>query len=341
MKNTIIRRSVFGVCILFFMILMLYLVAAANNGTIKYVTNNDVQLKIYRYYGAAGCIDLMDKNNIPVDENYRKDVKEEIALFMSYADLQKIGSSDIAKLICIDSVFGYDMKDELFTELHRRYNNEARLYDENLYDNYSGVDSDTKLALQLTSTDEIWKTFDPFGMNDPEHDIKQLVADGFNNHLDKYDHNDIYNGKISVTSELENIFYYFLSTDSLSYLKYEKVWDVLGPGYIHDLFESNAEKKEFNAETINNIPAILTDNKAYFALGAKITPKYTPQQYFNTLKTAAAFEYDPSSQENSYFEYTLYSDICQPQTLKLMDNIYFRENIGTWLKDNRKNFWNT
>lgn len=339
MKNTIIRRSVFGVCILFTMILLLYLVAAANNGTIKYVTNDNTQLKIYRYYGTAGCIMLMDKENIPVDEEYRSKVKDEIALFISYTDLQKIGSSDIAKLICIDNVFGYGMKDDLFTEFHRRYNKEAKLYDENLYDDYSGVDNDTKLALQLTSTDEIWKTFDPFGIEDPEHDIKQILADGFNNNLDKYDHNDIYNGKVSVTSELENIFYYYLSTDSLSYLKYETVWNVLGPGYQHDLFESNAEKKDFNAETINNIPAILTDNKAYFSLGAKITPKYTPQQYFNSLKTPSAFKYDPSSQENSYFEYTLFSDICQPETLKISDNEFFRENIGTWLTDNRKNFW--
>ena len=207
MSGTIIRRSVFGVCILFTAILLLYLIAAANNGTIKYVTNNDIQLKIYRYYGAAGCIDLMDKNNIPVDEEYRKNAKNDAAAFISYTDLQKVGSSDISKLICIDSVFGLDLKDELFTELHRRYNKDARLFDENLFDNYSEVDDDTKLALQLTSTDEIWRALDSFGLTDEEYNIKQILADGFNNNLDKYDHNDIYNGKISVSSELENIFY--------------------------------------------------------------------------------------------------------------------------------------
>lgn len=339
MSGTIIRRSVFGVCILFTAILLLYLIAAANNGTIKYVTNNDIQLKIYRYYGAAGCIDLMDKNNIPVDEEYRKNAKNDAAAFISYTDLQKVGSSDISKLICIDSVFGLDLKDELFTELHRRYNKDARLFDENLFDNYSELDDDTKLALQLTSTDEIWRALDSFGLTDEEYNIKQILADGFNNNLDKYDHNDIYNGKISVSSELENIFYYYLCTDSLSSLNYQKVWDVLGPGYQHDLFESNENKNEFNTQTINNLPPILTDNKAFFSLGAKITPKYTTQQYFNSLNTPSAFEYDPSSSENSYFEYTLFTDICQPKNMKLSENKFFRENINTWLIDNRKNFW--
>ena len=340
MLNKKARNIIFLVSALITFSLLLWLCGAAGTGMIKYTTTDETDIKIYRYYGAAGCIYLMEKNNIPVDKDYKKIVKDTSADFINHVNIRNTGSSDLSKLICISEFFGLDVKEELYSELHKRYNKDAALFDEKIYDTYSGMTEDQKLAMQLAATDAIFNVFDSFGISDPEYDIKQLLADSFNKNIDKYDHNDIYNGVWTVTSELENIFYYFLATDNLSLIKYEKIWDVIGSGYVRDLFETNKEQSSFVEKSIENMSAILTDNKAHNILGANINIPYTPQQYYNSLTTSEAFEYYPSSEKNSYYEYTLFVDLCKPDSLKLSENEYFTGNVSGWLSDNLKNFRN-
>ena len=339
MLNKTARNIIFAISALATFCLLLWFFGAAGTGQIKYKTSDDNELMTYRYYGAAGCIYLMEKNHIPVDKTYKDTVKNTCAEFISHIDIRKTGSSDIAKYICISEFFGLDIKDELYTELHKRYNKDSALFDENYYDNYSGMTEDEKLAMRLAATDAIFTEFDSFGLKDPEYDLKQLTADAFNNNIDKYDHNDIYNGVWTVTSELENIFYYFLATDNLSMIRYEKVWEVLGPGYIHNIFDTNKDQSSFEEKSIENMSAILTDNKAADVLGASIKNPYTPQQYFNSLTDNAAFAYDPSSDKNSYYEYTLFVDLCKPDDLALSENEFFTGNISDWLSDTLKSNW--
>ena len=339
MINKIVRNGLFIFTSLFALWVFIAFVVASNAGEIKQPSSTDNELKNYQYYGAAGCVYLMEKNNIPVDDEYRRKVKDTIEDSILFMDWTKTGSSDLAKYICIDHVFSLGMEDILYSELHRRYNEDAGLFDETYHDTYEGMDENTILAMRLASTDAIWTELDAFGLNDSEYDIKQMLADAFNKNLDKYDHNDIYINKWTVTSELENIFYYYLATDSLNLLDYKTVWDVLGSGYVRDLFETNKEESGFVENSVDNMSAILTDNKAYFVLGANITPKYTPQQYFNLLTTAESLAYNPSSEKNAYYEYTIFSDISKPDSLKLSDNAFFKENIGNWLNDNYNNFW--
>lgn len=339
--NKTVRNILFIFAALFTAWVFLCFIVASNAGEIRQPSSTDNELITYQYYGAAGCIHLMEKNGIPVDREYRQQVKDAINSSLPFIDWTKTGSSDIAKFICIDHVFSLGMEDMLYSELHRRYDSSSGLFDENFHDTYEDLDKDTILAMQLAATDAIWTEFDAFDLTDSEYDYCRLLADAFNANLDKYDHNDIYNNKWTVTSELENIFYYYLATDNLELLNYKPVWDVLGSGYVRDLFETNKEQSEFSENSIENMSAILTDNKAYFSLGANITLKYTPQQYYNTLSSAEAFMYDPSSAKNSYYEYTLFTDISQPKSLKLTENTFFTDNINQWLKDNYKNFWST
>lgn len=338
MINKTARNIIFAISAAATFCLLLWFIGAAGTGLIKYSSSEDSELKIYKYYGSSGCLYLMEKNHIPVDKTYKDNLKNISADFISHTDLRKTGSSELAKLICISEYFGLDIKNDLYSELHRRYNKESALFDENYFDTYSGMTDDEKTAMRLASTDAVFTEFDSFGITDPEYDIKQLLADAFNKNIDKYDHNDIYSGKWTITSELENIFYYFLVNDDLSLIKYEKIWDVLGPNYLRNVFDTNKEQSGFVEKSIENMSAVLTDNKAHDILGAKIKIPYTPQEYFNSLTDAEAFAYDPSSEKNSYYEYTLFVDLCKPDDLNLTENEFFTSSVSGWLSDNMKDF---
>lgn len=339
MIKKIVNASLFTASSIFTIILILYLIAAANNGDIKYITNEDTELQIYRYYGAAGCIYLMKKNGIPVDSEYKSNAEKVISDFISHTDITKLGSTDISKLICIDSVFDFDMKDDLYNELERRYDPVSDLYNEKAYDDYSGLDENTIITMKLASTDEIWKQLDSFGLNDKDDKLIRMVVKGYNNNLSKFDHNDIYSGKWTLSSELENTFYYFLCTDRLDMLNYESMWEVLGKGYVRDLFETNKEESGFVEKSMDNISAILTDNKAHLVLNANINLPYTPQQYYNSLNTPEAFLYNEDNLNDNSYEYTLFSDLCQPDSLKLANNEFFKSSVNSWLKNSYDKFW--
>ncbi len=290
------------------------------------------EMLINQLYGSAGCIYLCKKNNISLEDSYINKIKDEARSFMSGLELSIVGSSELVRLICTDHVLSLGMKDKLSEELHRRYNESAGLFDEYFGDTYEGLDEDTKLTMQMASTDSMWIQFNSFGINDDKYDIKKLLADSFNKNISKYDHNDIYNGVWTVTSELENIFYYFLITDSLDDINYKPVWDVLGPNYLRNIFDTNANVKSFQEKSIANISGVLTDYKAHTVLGADITPKYTAQEYYNILDSDLAFLYNSGDEDFAYFEYTLFVDLSQPSDLDLKQNKHFTESVQKWLK---------
>ena len=67
-------------------------------------------------------------------------------------------------------------------------------------------------------------------------------------------------------------------------------------------------------------------------LNAGITPKYTAQEYFNTLSDENAFLYNKNSDNYFYYEYILFLDLSQPSDLKLSENSFFTKNVNKWLK---------
>ncbi len=290
-------------------------------------------VRISQLYGSAGCIYLCNKNGIALDASYQKKIKEEADSFLAGLNTKIIGTSDLSKLICVDAVLSLGRKEQLEAELNSRYNKDAKLFDEYANDTYEGLDENQKATMQIASTDAVWIQYNAFGIKSDTYDIQRLLADAFNAHVSQYDHNDIYNGRWSISSELENIFYYFLITDSLDLIQYQKVWDVLGPNYLRDLFETNVNNDSFAENSIANISGILTDIKAKEVLKASITPKYPVQDYYNSLKDADSFQYNESADEFVYYEYELFLDLSQPSDLKLNENAFFRDNVGKWLEN--------
>lgn len=307
-------------------------VSSERGYTADEVSEKDI-MRLNQIYGSAGCIYLSEKNNIPLKDGYKDKIKAEAKSLISGLDIEVIGTSELAKAICADHVLSLGEKDRLQKEFYTRYNKDAKLFDEYALDKYEGVSDEEKLIMQIASTDAVWIEFNSFGLNDEKYDVKELLADAFNANVSKYNHNDIYNGKWSVTSELENIFYYFLITDSLDMIKYQTIWDVLGPNYLRDLFESNENNTSFNEFSIANISGMLTDIKAKEVLKAGIEPKYNVRDYFKNLGTEEAFMYDKNSDEYYYYEYTLFLDLSQPADLKLSENKFLSENMGAWLEE--------
>ncbi len=295
------------------------------------ISQKDV-LRIAQLYGAAGCIYLCGKNNIAIDEDYKKNIIKEAGDYINELDIQIIGTSDLAKVICTDRMLDLGMGDKLNQELYVRYNEQAKLFDEYAHDDYKDIDDDTKTAMQMAATDAVWTQLNSFGFKDEKYDVKKLLIDAFNSNVEKYDHNDIYKNTWTITDELENIFYYFLNTDSLDSLNYQKIWDVLGSNYLRNIFETNENNEEFKESSINNISGVLTDSKAKSVLNAGITPKYTAQEYFNTLSDENAFLYNKNSDNYFYYEYILFLDLSQPSDLKLSENSFFTKNVNKWLK---------
>ena len=350
-----IRYAMYIISLVFLFILLIYFIAGASTGEF-YKKNEELTRKnIQQCYGAVGCIRLAKQNSIPLDDDYKAEIKNKSEKIISSVRLSSLGSSDIAKLICISKELNIGKESGLFDELHKRYNKDAKLFDEKYKDDYSGLDKDQITALRLSSTDAVWMSFDSFGVKDGEYDILRMLSDGFNANTGKYDHNDIYNGTWNISTELENIFYYFLITDKLSYINYDPLWNVLGPDYKRNIFETNekntgtqtdsqtttpgSSQSSFKEKSIANISGVYTDMKARLVLGANITPKYTPQQYYNTLDSEDAFLYNPSSSDSRYYEYTLFIDLSQPSDLKLAENKFFKDNLNKWLKNNYALNW--
>lgn len=306
--------------------------ASERGYTADEVSEKDI-MRLNQVYGSAGCIYLCEKNNIPLEDGYKDNIKNEAKELIGGLDIDIIGTSELAKAICADHVLSLGEKDRLNKEFYTRYNDDAKLFDEYAEDKYEGVSDEEKLIMRIASTDAVWIEFNSFGINDDKYDIKKLLADAFNANVDKYNHNDIYNGKWSVTSELENIFYYYLITDSLDMIKYQKIWDVLGPNYLRDLYESNENNTSFQEFSIANISGMLTDTKSKEVLKAGIEPKYDLREYYKNLSEENAFLYDKSSEDYIYYEYTLFVDLSQPSDLKLSDNKFFTENVGKWLSE--------
>ena len=316
--------------------MLLYLIAAAAGGNIRYGNDKD---KLYQCYGAAGCIYLMDKNSVPVDKTYRENVRNQAEQFFENTTISKLGSSEIAMMICIDSIFEFGKSDVLFEEMNGRYNEKERLFDEYYGDSYSELDDDGALAMRIASTDAMWISLNSFGLKNDEYDLPQLLADAFNANLDKYDHNDIYGKYWTVSSELENIFYYFLDTGDIGRINYEKIWETLGADYVRDLFATNENSETFRQNNSANISGILTDTRARVQLGAAIELPYTPQKYYNSLDSAESFNYSDDSENNKNFEYNIFVDLSQPSDLKLSENQYFVKNINQWLIENYNANW--
>lgn len=330
MLNKTARNVIFIVAGAVALSLVIYLIAAAAKGQIKYDTEMDTET-LYRHYGAAGMIYLMDKNSIPVDEDYRKQVKKSSKELIDGATLSAVGSSDIAKMICMDRVFGFGMEENLYEELYKRIDEKTGLLDENYQDSYSGLDEDTVYAMKLASTDAVMNELDSFGIADKgSYDSIKALADAYNSSMDKYDHNDIYKSVWTISSELENIFYYYMITDRLSLLDYKVMWDRLGSDYVRNLFETNADNKDFNKSSATNISAVLTDTKARL-MGADIKIEYTAQEYYNTFDTPEAFLYNTDSEDADYFEYYLFVVLSQPSDLALTENSFFTGNVQGWL----------
>ena len=289
------------------------------------------ELLIYQLYGSAGCIYLCNKNNIALEDSYKKKITDEAKKFMEDLDLSVVSTADLAKLICTDHTLSLGMKDKLFSDLHVRYNEQSKLFDDYEGDTYEGLDEETALTMKIASTDAVWSEFNAFGIKDDKYDVKKLLSDAFDANVSKYDHNDIYKNGWYVSNELENIFYYYLITNSVKEINYKPVWDVLGPNYLHTLFESNKNKESFNAVCVDNIPGVTTDYYAANTLDAPIKPEYSPQEYYNTLDSDSAFLYNKGSDDFIYFEYYLFNALNQPSDLKLSENKYFTDNINKWL----------
>lgn len=290
-------------------------------------------IRINQLYGSAGCIFLCKKNKIALSDDYISKITAEGKFLLGGLDLTIVGTSDLSKLICADNVLSLGESDRLKKELYTRYNAESKLFDEYAGDTYEGLDADQKTAMQMTSTDAVWMQLNVFDITDDKYDFYDLAIKAFNDNVSKYNHNDIYSGRWTITSELENLFYYCLINDKLDKLNYKAIWDVLGPNYMRDLFETNAENSSFSEKSIANISGMLTDIKSKDVLGADIKPKYAVQEYYNSLDKNSDFLYNINSEDHIYYEYTLFLDLSQPKELKLSENSFFTENVGKWLKE--------
>ncbi len=327
MLNKKVRNIMYAVSAAVTLVLVLYLFAAAVTGGIRYRTEVD-SLELNRSYGIAGMIKLTQRSGIDLGDEFKKTMKEKCSSTVSLIGINTVGSSEIAKMICIDSVFDYGMKDELFYELNRRIDTETGLFDEYYNDSYDGLDADTIYAMKLASTDALMISLDAFSLTDADYDVFSALANAYNSSLDKYDHNDIYNKNWTISAELENIFYYYLITDRLDCLDYEMMWNRLGSDYVRNLFETGENNESFREKSVANISGILTDLKAHM-LGANITVPYTPQEYYEILDTEEAFKYDASAADE--FEYSIFVYLSNPKDLDLSKNQFFADNIGKWL----------
>ncbi len=295
------------------------------------ISDRDI-IRVNQIYGSAGCIYLFEKNNIALADGYKDKIRNEAADFIGKLNIEILGTSDLSKLICADHVLSLGEKDRLQKELYVRYNKDADLFDEYAGDDYEGLDEDQKITMQMATTDAVWMQYNAYGIKDEKYDICSMAAKAFNNNVGKYNHNDIYSGKWTVTSELENLFYYMLITDDLDKIEYKTIWDVLGPNYLRDLFESNENNDSFDEFSIANISGMLTDIKARDVLGVEIEPKYEVQNYYNGLDKESCFLYNAKDEDYAYYEYTLFLYLSQPSDLKLGENKFFSENGGKWLK---------
>lgn len=338
MPAKITRISLSVISVIMFLVLLFYTIGSAVTGNMNYTQNND---EIYDCYGAAGCIYLMDKNHIKIEESYRENIKKRCQKLIHTTILSNLGTTELAKYICMDYALDLGLKDVLFSEFHSRFDEKTQFFIEyKNKSNYDGWTDDQILQANINATNSVWITFDSFGLKDPEYDLQALSANTFNQYSYQYVRNDVYTSKWTISNELENIFYYFLCTDSIHLLNYEEMWKIVGSDYTRDLFETNEGKESFTEFSISNIAGILTDIKAKEYFKINIQPKYQIQEYFNLLNTEEAFFHSQKDYENNGFEYVLFLNLCQPDTLDLAQNEYFTKNINQWLVKNFETNWN-
>lgn len=297
------------------------------------LTKEPDQTRLNYLYGTTGCMYLMDKNSITVDFNLKNNIKDMAEDWFNENSYQALGSSQLAKLICVDDYFDLGYAEKLMTELNRRYNSDRKLFSETLNMDYGDDPTeDDKLKYDLQTTSSVCAVLGDMNIKDNEHDIVEMLADSFNNNIDKYDFNSTLNIR-TLSSELENVFYYFLNKNSIERIKYQPVWDELKRHYNNDIFESNKETSGFKELSVENLPALYTDSQVVHELGAGFKLTYTPQQFYQMLNSEDAF----GVSNDAEFTYYLYSYLNQDPDLGLKSNTYFVQNINRWLTSSINN----
>lgn len=325
-KLSITILSVISCLVLFFTVI--FTAATCEGGTIVPQADPD---DLNYFYGTAGCMYLMDKNGITVDSDLKKKVKADAQSWLQVYHYKTLGSSQLAKLICVDRYFSLGYTDTMIDELNRRYNSERKLFMEEVNMDYGDNPSeDDRIAYDMRTTDSVCSILEDMNIKNTAHDLPQVLADAFNAHVNKYNINQTMGNTWTISNSIENTFYYFLNKGTIERINYAPVWNELSRHYTKDLFESNKESSSFQQFSAENLPAVYTDSQVVHELGASFQLTYTSQNYYQLLNTEEAF----GVSNEKTFTYYLYSYLNQDPDLGLAANYYFATHINEWLSKN-------
>lgn len=331
MANKAATRIIAVIACVFTVIVLLLNMAQCPN-TVS-IDNEPDQTTVNYLYGTAGCLYLMDKNSITIDSEMKGKIKDMAENWFIENNYQSLGSSQLAKIICVDDYFQLGHSEKLMNELNLRYHKERKLFAETRHMDYGdNPTDDDKLRYDMQTTSTVCAVLGDMNIKNSEHDIVQMLADSFNENVDKYDINTTLNRR-TLSSELENIFYYFLNKNSIERIDYQPVWKELERHYNNDIFESNKESSDFEEFSVNNLPSLYTDSQVVHELGAGFDLTYTPQKFYELLTTEDSFGI--SDDEAIYY---LYTNLNQDPDLNLKTNSFFVQNINKWLANSIQTF---
>ena len=290
--------------------------------------------QIQYYYGAVGCMYLMDKNNIPVDEQYKADIKEKCQQIINDLDKNDVSLLHFSRIIAIDNYFNFGNAQDYFFELEDYYDEKRSLFSsDKISKNVDYVDftEDDMITLEANASIELFNTLNYFEIKYEYHDLVKMLADFFNKNRDKFDVKDLDSeDRVYISDPITFVFYDLLETGNLNLIEYDEVWAELEKSIKSETAEENT------VPSIGDVFETDTTLKLNKTFDIDLKTKYpSVQKLYELLNSEEAFEYD---KENELFPLMTFSNFSSINDLDLSKNTYFTEHINKWLKDNLKEY---
>ena len=291
--------------------------------------NNHIQY----FYGTVGCMHLMEKNKIPVNEQYKSKIKEKCEKMISTLDMNEVDLLRLSRLVVIDRYFKLGNYEKYLSDIDDFYDEERKLFsDEKISNNVEKVDftEDDIIASEATASIDLYKTLAYFDISLKKYDLKEMIADFFDQNSSKFKTSDLdVEDKLLISSPILSAFYVFLEEDELNMIKYDKVWTDFKKKIESEQYE------EYEKPTISELSDVDSTLKLNKLLNANRKTKYkSVQEYYELLKTKEEFEY---SKDDEIFPIMTFSYLSVNNDLDLSKNTYFTENINQWLEESLKN----
>lgn len=291
-------------------------------------------IHIQYFYGTVGCMDLMEKNNIPVNAQYKSDIKDKCKKMISTLDLNELNLLRLSRLIIIDHYFDLGNYEEYLKGIDDYYDEKRNLFsDDKLSKNVEKVKytEDDIIASEASTSIDLYKTFDYYNITLENYNLKKMIADFFNENSSKFKASDLdIEDKLPISSSLVSAFYVFLDSDELDMIKYDNFWNDFKVSVCSEPYDDTISP---TISELSNIDSTITFNKR---LNTNLKIKYkSVQEYYELLQTTDAFEY---SKDDEIFPVLTFSYLNVNNDLDLSKNTFFIDNINGWLQESLKEY---